>query len=72
MVTKKEVVEGVLVGLKDGETLTLADAVAKANVAKPLKNAKADAAWRIAFQVYGTVTETETGATVGKKPVVVA
>lgn len=60
MVTKEEVVKKVLAELGTGK-LTLADAVAKAEVLKPLKNKNKTMTWKYHFALHGVVTKDETG-----------
>lgn len=65
---KREVVLKVLTEATG--TLTLADAITKAQTLKPLKTKNPAGAWRAHFREYGVVTKTDGVETVGKKPVV--
>lgn len=63
---KREVVLKVLT--EAAGTLTLADAITKAQTLKPLKTKNPAGAWRAHFREYGVVTKTDGSETVAKKP----
>ena len=68
MVTKKAVVEQVLAELGTGK-MTVDEAVAKAEVIKPLNNKNKARAWKDQFAAYATVAKDADGTYVSAKTV---